>query len=356
MDDINRDVIVGSHCQSQERRGFDVAILNTVFISVVLYLHHSSYTVGILPVLVRYKVVILLQRFAVCGFLFLSGYKLMCSKSTEPAWEFARGRLIRVYGLYLIATLLFSFTVYPDMNYGVMPSVANFVVHAFCLQAIIPNAFGPDYHTIWFVSVLFVCYGFLLLTRGLVQRGRLFLGVTIGIVVLVDVIRLVAGMLGVELLSGYLVPAMCFFAVGMAVSQHKDWFMSVPAWLLCVISIGGIAGFLGLHNAIWVNEWHEQSATLLAAMAAALPLYILAFKYWCDVSLPRFVEGLVVKASYASFCVFLLHRPIWTVMTYVWKKGSGGQAVFILGGGMIVIWVIAYYVQKLYNVGVRRLG
>ena len=62
------------------------------------------------------------------------------------------------------------------------------------------------------------------------------------------------------------------------------------------------------------------------------------------------------RYSYASFCVFLLHRPIWTVMTYVWKKGSGGQAVFILGGGMIVIWVIAYYVQKLYNVGVRRLG
>jgi len=50
----------------------------------------------------------LLQKFAVGGFLFLSGYKLALSKRDEPAQTFLLNRFLRIYPLYFLAVVLFS--------------------------------------------------------------------------------------------------------------------------------------------------------------------------------------------------------------------------------------------------------
>jgi peptidoglycan/LPS O-acetylase OafA/YrhL len=53
--------------------------------------------------------------------------------------------------------------------------------------------------------------------------------------------------------------------------------------------------------------------------------------------------------AYASFCVYLFHRPIWKIMADVWPEHSFAQWLFIIPFGITLIFVVSYYTQLIYD-------
>ena len=159
---------------SRPKDTFTVDFLNTIFIVMVLYLHHSMYTTYAIKLLPELNFNLFLQKMAVGGFCFLSGYKLTLSKIHTPVKAFIINRFFRIYLLYLAAVICFSVIVYPYLNYGRFPDLGTVLVNASGFQSVVPGLFGTGYLTLWFISFLFLCYIFFLAARKSVHKTGLF--------------------------------------------------------------------------------------------------------------------------------------------------------------------------------------
>ncbi|MGD1895594.1 MAG: acyltransferase family protein [Phormidesmis sp.] len=202
--------------------------MTLIFVAVVLLLHHVNYTTDYLWEVTHrffnpYEIRIdkLLQKFAVGGFLLLSGYKLSISKLSEPAGQFLINRIKRIYPLYLIAIWVFSFSAYPYLA-GEMPSRPNLMVHILGLQSVFPNLFQTNFLTIWFVSTLFCCYLLFLWLRKYLRRSSAFLIRVALFLVATALIRQIAGTYNIAAFTEDFDTYTLFFCSGMLCAQHRD--------------------------------------------------------------------------------------------------------------------------------------
>ena len=128
------------------KRDASIYLLHTVFIFIILFLHHWGYTENYFKLVSKYNFILFLQKLSVGGFFFLSGYKMAKYKLADPVKNFIVNRFFRIYILYVISLVLFSFTAYPHLNNGDLPSIKNFLVHILCFQSILPDLFQKNYH------------------------------------------------------------------------------------------------------------------------------------------------------------------------------------------------------------------
>ncbi|MDJ0744115.1 MAG: acyltransferase family protein [Xenococcaceae cyanobacterium MO_167.B27] len=336
---------------SYERpRGIDAVILLTaIFLVIVLLLHHGSYTINYLGPLHRYHINKFLQKFAVGGFLFLSGFKLTKSKISNSSREFLVNRFFRVYLLYLLALIVFSFTAYPDLNNGIFPSWSNFILHSFCIQSLIPHFFQQDYNTIWFVSVLFFCYGFFLLTRRLLDKLHLFLIILFIVIVAISLIRHLASLYEVNIFHQYLDTWLAFFSLGMVYSKNQKRINRLNTKLFACSSCISFILLIALYNATEIEGLLIYTIERILILASTLSLYFIQFKIHPHIYVSRRVSSFLKWISYSSFCVFLFHRSIWNLLVKFWSDESFYQSIFILVLGIPIILILSYRIQVTYN-------
>lgn len=125
-----------------------VDVLTALCIVLVLLLHQASYTIDFLAPIRPFMLHRVAQRFAVGGFLFLSGYKLATSKLRTGARAFIVNRLAKIYVVYALSIFLFAVTAYPYLNNGDFPSTSNILVHLLAVQSVFPNISGINFHTL----------------------------------------------------------------------------------------------------------------------------------------------------------------------------------------------------------------
>jgi hypothetical protein len=82
-------------------------------------------------------------------------------------------------------------------------------------------------------------------------------------------------------------------------------------------------------------------------LLSILSAYFLVFRF--KFSLPNNIYYLLDKIVESSFCVFLLHRPIWTVLFWFWSERSLIQGAYILIIGLPIILFISFKLQTSYN-------
>ncbi|MCW6038018.1 acyltransferase family protein [Spirulina subsalsa FACHB-351] len=336
-----------------------ITLINFLLIVIVLFLHHVNYTQDYLWAISHrlinpYETGIdqVLQKFAVGGFLFFSGYKLTISKQREPTLAFLLNRFLRIYPLYFLAVVLFSVTVYPHIR-GEMPSLGNFAVHTLALQAWLPNLYQANYLTIWFVSNLFFCYlAFIFIRRELSDTHRFLRAVTL-IVVMINLAKIIAlRVYSVDIFSGHFDTYFLFFALGMLSSKILTQGMSNP-WqnslylptvsIACAIVLVGVNSFLS-HDTI---RFYVLERVLIFGFTVPAYWTLLQRLQGCLLSIKG--AAFLKNISTASLCVFLFHRPIWTVMYTFMPEKSWLQSLFILGIGIPLIFLMSYYVQHFYS-------
>ncbi|NEQ44528.1 MAG: acyltransferase [Leptolyngbya sp. SIOISBB] len=330
--------------------------INIILIAVVLSLHHVNYTIDYLWELTHrvfnpYETGVdqVLQKFAVGGFLFLSGFKLALSKRDEPIQDFLIKRFWRIYPLYLLAVIVFSFTVYPNIT-GEMPNLGNFLIHALALQAWIPNLFQGNYLTIWFISDLLFCYLMFLLLRRLllfVKQFWILVGAILAGIYLIKLIVLNA--FGLGILAGHFDTYFLFFALGMFCSQYQSEIVrlrGIKYFLLLVSTIVCITLLLFI-NVSWMQPslaYYVLERFLV--LGFTVPLYLLLMSSLQNYTVSQRQAAILKSLNAAALCIFLFHRPIWTVMSMIWPERSYVQSLFILGLGIPIICLIAYQIQN----------
>ncbi len=332
-----------------------VTWLNLLFLAVVLLLHHVNYTQDYLWAMTHrlinvyeYKIDKVLQIFAVGGFLFLSGFKIAQSKSTDTALVFIKRRFLRIYPLYFIALTIASFTSYPYLL-GVSPSIPNFLVHALCLQSALPDLFQLNYNTIWFVSNLVFCYLLFLPLRNHLNQPRQFFAIIASVLITLYGLRFVAAMAGVKLFTGDFDTYLIFFAIGALYSRHQTNVNRIPSKLLLGVTTIGLIGYLFAKNALQHQELLQYIVERLFGLSAMLPLFCLLLRHLGQISIPARLAWLMQTMSVASYGVFLFHRSLWAVLATVWSQKSYTQSLLILGVGIPLVCVISYWSQVTYD-------
>jgi peptidoglycan/LPS O-acetylase OafA/YrhL len=334
--------------------------INLILIMVVLGLHHVNYTKDYLWEIMHrfvnpYESGIdqIFQKFTVGGFLFLSGYKLAISKKNEPIKSFFVNRFTRIYPLYLLSIIVFSFSVYPHI-FDELPTIQNFVLHCFALQSWLPNFFQNNYVTLWFVSNLLFCYlTFPILRQALPSKKKL-IAVSVVILSLIYALENWLKTFNIDIFANNFDTYFLFFVIGMFISQTKSRQKNIKKIELFVFSSLAVTSIAALIF-FKANAFLESGTLLAYVLERFLILSFTTSTYWILLKgLRGFVisgaqASLLKKINAASFCVFLFHRPIWTVLSLMWSDKSYLQSIFILGMGIPIIFLVSYQIQFLYG-------
>jgi hypothetical protein len=230
-------------------------------------------------------------------------------------------------------------------------------LHLLAIQAILPNIFGNNFHTLWFVSVLFVCYGCFLLSRNFLGRLRIFLLVSLSIFLIVILLRTAGVRLGLELFQVDFEVWISLFMLGMMYARNDiamllfskryllNSFLTVVAvFSLLALIYYSIPFLLGLRRIL--------DLSLSVPLLAFSYVLILQTHFILDVSVARAIKWV----SGVSYFVFLLHRPIWSVMVLIWPERSFMQALFVLGVGLPMIFLSSYIMQSFHISMLKAIG
>jgi peptidoglycan/LPS O-acetylase OafA/YrhL len=325
-----------------------VEFLNSFFITIVLYLHHGMYTAYHIKLLPTYNLNLFLQKMAVGGFFFLSGLKLTQSKSNTPFGAFIKNRFFRIYLLYFLAVICYSIIVYPYINFGRFPSFNIAIIHALGLQSVLPNFFGRNYLTLWFISNLFLCYIFFLLTRKLVRKNANFILSLTTAILIFFTIHNCGKHYDVIIFPRDIWIYFVYFGLGMMYAINRE---NAEKLNVIILFITLISGFLGSLYFITYKPqiWGQELINFFFYSISNISSYILIFIGFQKYNPSKEIKTLIQCISFSSFCVFLFHRPIWSIMNFLWINISFLHSSYIIILGTVCIFIICFRLQKGYN-------
>ncbi|KPA14028.1 membrane protein containing Acyltransferase 3 domain protein [Candidatus Magnetomorum sp. HK-1] len=326
-----------------------VEFLNSFFIIIILYLHHTMYMIYHIKLLPEYNLNLYLQKMAVGGFLFLSGFKLTHSKIKSSVGAFIKNRFFRIYLPYVLAVICYSGIVFPYINLGRFPNYKNVFIHVLGIQSILPGVFGSQYLTLWFVSFLFLCYAFFLLTRKIVTRSSLFLMSLAFSILIILIIHLYStSIMGIAIFSKDILIYLIYFAMGMLYAKNRFIMEKTNSIILLVVSIFGLISTLYFYT-YKPQVWGDELILAISYIISSIAFYILIFKGFKQYRPSRQIKSLIQNMSFASFFVFLFHRPVWSIMNLVWFDISILHSLYMIVFAPIVIFVGCHRFQSGYN-------
>jgi peptidoglycan/LPS O-acetylase OafA/YrhL len=320
-------------------------LINVIFISIVLFLHHSSYTINYFSWLNIFCGQYLLQKFAVGGFFFFSGLKLVVSNINYTGVCFLKKRFFRIYILYLIALSFASFTYYPFFNNGNYPNFGNILLHAFCLQTILPNLFGNNYLTIWFVSILVFCYVIFIWVRNDLPTTYFYIKCLL-LYFIISTLYLLTFNSHLKLFTRDFAIYLMFFLLGVhsAVSGLR---LKNKYWL--IIALLSSVLLIALYKIVDITTWYEYHIYSFLVLIGNVSLFKLLCNLLKRISFSKKTVRFISKYSFASYCIFLFHRQIWCLFNWVYPEKIFLQWLLIVVCGIPVIIVSSYYIQYFYN-------
>ena len=341
--------------RADERDITTVEFLNSFFIAVILYLHHSMYTIYHIKLLPAFHFSLYLQKMAVGGFFFLSGLKMTQSKLKSPVGAFIKNRFFRIYLLYVLAVICYSVIVFPYINLGRFPNYKNVIIHALGIQSIFPGVFGSGYLTLWFISFLFLCYVFFLFTRKIVTRNSLFIGALAAGILIIYIIHTHSISLGVVIFRKDIPIYLAYFAMGMFFAENRFKAEKVNSFFLLVVSTLGLIGALYFFT-YKPRVCGKEVIPVIFYIISSIAFYVLIFKAFKRYRPTKQIKSLIQYMSFASFCVFLFHRPVWSVMNLVWFDASLFHSLYIIVFAPIIIFLGCHRLQIGYNRMIRKIG
>lgn len=277
--------------------------------------------------------------FLLGSFFFMAGYFEETSlKKYSGNWlTFIKTKFIRIYPPYWIALTLFVFV----MGFSLNKPLDQWT-YVLNLQFIFSPGFVKQLLTLWFVSVLVSYYVIFITLRQLIKsEWRLLAGLSI-IFLSLFILHLNTNLIDIRFFEYFFI-----FFMGGWLARNSYWmekltntsnFIKVAFWLVgCYL--------------LWivqVQAYPYQSPIFLIVVN----IYILG-GIWVFLTLFRTSIGtwrIWVFLSYASFFVYLYHRPIWNVLLKIFPQETWRNEMLLrLIPGSIISILICYAFQILYD-------
>lgn len=332
-----------------------IVFANCIFIAMVMLLHQGGYSHSPLTYIRKYSPLsyyVFIQRMAVGGFLFLSGYKMAKSNRGKNPLVFIRSRLLRIHPLYCSAVLTYAYVVCPIV-YTKAPSLKNVIIHLFGIQMVLP-VYGaePYFPALWFVSAIYVCYLLFLLSRKYIYSLVKLSFICALFVCSILMVRNSSEYYGYIVFDLSLVDYIMFFFVGIAFSEYEKRNIQVSAVSCFGLFAVSYGMFLLFYNSVERNvTW--LPAIVFLRMVLVVPCTVIAiigvFHAGRRLRFSARQKIGLKTVSYATFGMFLFHRQVWALMERVWPERSVSQFIYISILGYPVIFAVGYFIQKMYS-------
>jgi peptidoglycan/LPS O-acetylase OafA/YrhL len=310
-------------------------ILRAISVILLMFSHSDIYSQTLFGVRLE-PVGPYLRVFFLGSFFFMAGFLIQYSDKRHPRslFEYLWSKFIRLIPPYWMALALFMIV----LGYTLKNMV--FWVYFLNLQVIFSPTYVKQVLTLWYLSVLFVyliIYGFFL------KRTTKSLIICLVIVFLgTYLLNLQYGLFDYRFFEYYLI-----FLCGFLLARYEDVYEKVVNSSMMMQFLLVIAGFI-LFGFFGFGYYEYTSwQYILVSDFHILTMIIFALRIFREGYLNWRIWGPI---SYASFFIYLFHRPIWEIMFMVIKFPTNIYAGWYrLIPGAIFVFVISYYLQLGYD-------
>jgi peptidoglycan/LPS O-acetylase OafA/YrhL len=268
-------------------------------------------------------------------FIFVSGFTLTRScgevEGLSDIGVYLKKRIIRIYPLYLTALI---FSVATAQITG-----KQFLAAVFFLNAIL----NMHITVFWFVTMIFIFYLLLPLVLYRFSAAKALL-ISFSFIATCITLNKYVGLMDLRL--AYYFPIF-IFGVFCARYEPVFQFMQKRGWVLpSVIFLLGLTYIFTSFKAPWFKHVYIVGALIFAVA----PLIALGETF------SRLGKSkLLVRLSYASFCMYLFHRIVFACLLQIYTPGSNLLIVLYLGiAGFPLIFIVSEGIQKGYDFFVNR--
>jgi len=275
-------------------------------------------------------------------FVYLSGYVLarryQSFLSIADCWTFLKKRFLRIYPLYAIALTLFLILGLTSLN--AKSWVFHYLIPVDTLLA--PYCVHPI-GTLWFISVI-VFYYFLFVVIVYYYNNSKLILVSFAVMILLAVTNLFCSTVDKRLII-YLP----MFAIGLYVGINNiDKYFENKALLLLSILLFFVMSYCYVYFYISKVKYLIQIAFMILSIIPA----IVICKY-LDGHLA--LDKVIKKLSYASFCMYLFHRIVFSLLLTIWTPSSEVlNLCYLFVVGLPITYVAASFIQRRYDIMLYR--
>lgn len=270
-------------------------------------------------------------------FVFISGFLLASKKislTSQGLWTFYQRRLIRVYPLYLLSLMAFAVE---DPS-----KIAVFAKAAFLISMFYP----PAPNTLWFITMIMFFYLIVPFLIRFADRAIEFSLFVITLLIAFSCFNEFINPLDNRIILYF--PA---FSLGIFFRQQKTFQEACYKNKLALIGCFIASCFISLI---------ETDAPILEALVM-IPLMLTGtltvFVYTDQLLKKKSLPALVYLVSYASFCMYLFHRLIFSVTIEIFFPANEMmQVVYLLCCAVPLTVIFSWVIQKLYDDGMPMIN
>ncbi len=279
-------------------------------------------------------------------FFFIAGYFTLLSLQNRKnnLLAFYRSKTIRIFPPYWLALVMFIYVV------GILLPQRDVLIYALGLQTIFSPAIAKPVLTIWFVGMIIAYYvGFAMIFRYAQTGFQRLLGIA-SFFILPSLVHLFTDFIDDRFFLYFFV-----FAAGIFVADSRqltDYLLSRKwLWLRLLAAVVGAIVYR------WALAVDAGSILYFLCMDGFILTWIV---FVLSIFSPPKQEPLhpVWNAiAYASFFVYLFHRPVWQILVDLFHVpfGTLSDSLWKLLPGSLLTLFLAYYLQKGYDWLVSKL-
>lgn len=324
-------------------RLLELDVLRVMSIAFIVIHHTNDYASDVLRRLGPLAVADSVATCVALGlFVFLSGFLLSTRypdlATMRDVTHFLIKRVLRIYPLYLLAlaSFIISSIVWLDIR--------GIIIHSLCLNLLIPAAIGGKILTLWFISLIIIYYViYSILAYSNASLTRTIIGSAC-----------IATLAFVHVFVGWvderLIIYLPMFLLGSHIGNKRE--QGLQSNNLLLLSIIGLAllSVPAYHYACTMRD-HGFLTTFIfqnvIMLSSVVPAWRLSKRIARSINKIREV---VVTVSYSTFCIYLFHRPVFTVMLALYApKNDIMRMVWLVVVGIPVTFAVSLVIQAGYD-------
>lgn len=325
-------------------------LMRSIAIIIILIYHLPGYSfnfydLNMIGINIDSSVLRELSKYFGLGlFIFISGYlsnlKGRSFSGVHTIKEYALSKIVKIFPLYYLALIAFYYI------YDIKEPM-RVAVHILGLQLVFTSQLIQPAPTLWFIGLIVIYYATYIFVRAEKVDALIKVLVLTLFPIIVLAVNRVFHLMDLRIVLYYGI-----FLLGLYSARH-DIFRKI-SWAQTIIAMVVFTGFLIIYGdyAFATNPLSTLSSYFIVNVLMFL-FIDLAYKSCLFFSERIKLKRLVEIISYSSFCMFLFHRPVWSLMHDVLSgmhlENEGIMAMILLAIGIPIIVAISYSVQRLYD-------
>jgi peptidoglycan/LPS O-acetylase OafA/YrhL len=324
---------------AKESRLGEFEILRALAITLLLFHHGGFYNFSIfgfsLNILQNYMELLLLG-----SFFFMSGYFSVSSLQRSSFGEFIKSRLLRIYLPYIVALVLFILLLELDV------SLTDIAIHLLGGQMLLSPQFTSPILTLWYIGLILVFYVLYGILYKLIRSPLVLFAALVAIFLLAAAIRMEWGFIARRFFYYFFIFLAGFF------TARQQWLPALTSrrFFLLDKALAFAAG-AALFTPVQEQVGNAVNPLLLAAIniyTLSAVIFALSLAKLLSPYLARF--RFISTLSYASFFMYLMHRPVWALLLELYRPADlQALSLYLIVVGGTTVLIVSYYLQRIYN-------